>query len=73
MAPGTARSLTISSQSEGLSGLVFRDTEIPQNLKDNEVLVELRAASLNYRDIVLATVKLKTSPLMYNNPLTIYP
>ncbi|KFH41228.1 Zinc-type alcohol dehydrogenase-like protein -like protein [Hapsidospora chrysogenum ATCC 11550] len=67
MAPGTARSLTISSQSEGLSGLVFRDTEIPQNLKDHEVLVELRAASLNYRDIVLATgnmphTSLKTRP-----------
>jgi hypothetical protein len=57
MAPGTARSLTISSQSEDLSGLVFRDAEIPQDLKDREILVELRAASLNYRDLVLATVK----------------
>lgn len=46
----------ISSQREDLSGLTLSQLPLKQDLKPGEVLVELRAASLNYRDIVLATV-----------------
>lgn len=56
MASGSARVLTIASQSDDLSGLAFQTTEIPQDLGDHEVLVELHAASLNYRDIAIAKV-----------------
>ena len=46
----------ISSQREDLSGLTLSQLPLKQDVKPGEVLVELRAASLNYRDIVLATV-----------------
>ncbi|KAI9901118.1 hypothetical protein N3K66_002935 [Trichothecium roseum] len=54
----------IASQSEDLSGLTLSQAPLTQSLKPGEVLVELRAASLNYRDIVLATgtMGLKTAP-----------
>lgn len=48
----------LQSQSGDLSGLVFSTTEGPseKQLKENEVLVELKAASLNYRDLMIARV-----------------
>lgn len=47
----------IQEQSDDLSGLAFSNTNLLQTqLDDDEVLVEMRAASLNYRDLVLAKV-----------------
>lgn len=56
MASSFVRSWAIESQTDDLSGLVLRNAEAPRELGEGEVLVELRAASLNYRDLVLATV-----------------
>ncbi|KAF4125476.1 Alcohol dehydrogenase GroES-like domain [Geosmithia morbida] len=61
--PVPIQSWHIESQSEDLVGLILRDHEpAPLELGDDEILVEMRAASLNYRDLVLATgsIPLKT-------------
>lgn len=52
MAVTTARAWTIESQKDDLSGLVFKDVDLPRQLGEKEVLVEMKAASLNYRDLV---------------------
>lgn len=41
---------------DGVDTFVFKDTFEEQPLEDEEVAVELYAASLNYRDIVAAKV-----------------
>lgn len=56
MASNLARNWAIECQTDDLSGLVLRNAEVPRELGEGDVLVELRAASLNYRDLVLATV-----------------
>jgi NADPH:quinone reductase-like Zn-dependent oxidoreductase len=42
----------------GIESLNYATTKLPANLGENEVIVELRAASLNYRDIVIAQVRI---------------
>lgn len=56
MASSLACTWAVESQTEDFSGLVLRNAEALPELGEGEVLVELRAASLNYRDLVLATV-----------------
>ena len=60
MAVTTAKAWTIESQTKDLSGLVFKNVDLPQELGEHEVLVEMKAASLNYRELVAATVSLRT-------------
>jgi NADPH:quinone reductase-like Zn-dependent oxidoreductase len=57
---GSPQSWIIASQKEDLSGLVFQDTTGSRQLGAHDVRVELRAASLNYRDLVVAKVSLST-------------
>lgn len=61
MASSLARNWVVECQTEDLSGLVLRNAEPLRELGEGEVLVELRAASLNYRDLVLATVSPSSS------------
>ena len=56
MAADTSQSWVIASQKEDLSGLVFKDVTSVRELGAHDVRVELRAASLNYRDLVIAKV-----------------
>lgn len=56
MALTTAKAWTIESQNEDLSGLVLKDVEVQQELGEKDVLVEMKAASLNYRDLVICKV-----------------
>lgn len=56
MSTSAIKAWRIESQQSDLSGLVLKDGPAPDKLGDDEVLVEMRAASLNYRDLVLATV-----------------
>jgi NADPH:quinone reductase-like Zn-dependent oxidoreductase len=47
----------VQKQVDDLSGLVLvEDSKADRPLQDDEVLVEIRAASLNYRDLVIAKV-----------------
>ena len=60
---GVSQSWIIASQKEDLSGLVIKDTTSSRELGAHDVLVELRAASLNYRDLVVAKVSLMPAHL----------
>lgn len=55
MAKSTSAQWTLESQN-GIESLKFAHVPVHTVLGDHEVLVELRAASLNYRDIVIAKV-----------------
>lgn len=52
MAVSTTKQWTVTGTNEGFDGLTFEDATIPQ-VGENEVLVKLHAASLNYRDLVI--------------------
>ncbi|KAL2261181.1 hypothetical protein VTK26DRAFT_4615 [Humicola hyalothermophila] len=64
MATTTFQSWVIASQKDDFSGLVFKNVTSSRDLGAHDVHVELRAASLNYRDLVIAKGKmgLKSSP-----------
>ncbi|KAH7312014.1 alcohol dehydrogenase [Rhexocercosporidium sp. MPI-PUGE-AT-0058] len=53
MAPTTYKQWTLEGQ-DGFESLVCGEAELPTHLGDNEVLVKLHAASLNYRDLAVA-------------------
>lgn len=55
MAAAQNKAWVISGTDKGFDGLEFRDTEVPQP-GENEVLVRLHAASLNYRDLIIPKV-----------------
>lgn len=48
----------INSQNDDLSGLKYVDATLDTNLGPDDVLVEMRAGSINYRDLVIGKVKL---------------
>ncbi|KAL2202333.1 zinc-binding oxidoreductase, partial [Sarocladium strictum] len=54
MSPSNIQQWSVTAQKEDLSGLELQTKPLPEELGPDEVLVELRAASLNYRDIVIA-------------------
>lgn len=54
----TTRCWTINSREKGIDGFAFVSAPVP-SLGDHDVLVRMRAASLNYRDLVIAEGKHK--------------
>ena len=55
-------SWVIQKQTDDLSGLVLVKTASDASpLEHDEILVEMRAASLNYRDLVVAQVRPSSS------------
>lgn len=48
----------IDSQNDDLSGLKYVDATLDTNLGPDDVLVEMRVGSINYRDLVIGKVKL---------------
>lgn len=55
-------SWVIQKQADDLSGLVLVKTASDTSqLEHDEILVEMRAASLNYRDLVVAQVQSSSS------------
>ncbi|KAK5991029.1 Zinc-type alcohol dehydrogenase-like protein [Cladobotryum mycophilum] len=56
---------TINSDEKGLDGLTFVDAPMPQ-VGDNDILVKLQGASLNYRDLAIPTGKF---PFSYKFPV----
>ena len=52
MAAKNQKQWTVTGTDKGFDGLVLSDAPVPA-VGDNEVLVKLRAASLNYRDLII--------------------
>lgn len=71
MAATTAKAWTIESQAEDLSGLAFKDVTVPQELGEHDVLVDMKAASFNYRELVVCKVYSTDIPLSSLQSLTI--
>lgn len=57
MAPKTMKQWVVESKEKDFDGLVYQDAPVP-NVGENEVLVKLQAASLNYRDLIIPKVRL---------------
>lgn len=55
MAPTTQKQWTVSGNDKDFDGLSFGDAAVPK-VGEKDVLVKLRAASLNYRDLVIPKV-----------------
>lgn len=56
MAPTTMKQWVVESKEKDFDGLVYQDAPVP-NVGENEVLVKLQAASLNYRDLIIPKVR----------------
>ena len=61
MLEGTYKQWTPQGQN-GLDSLVASVGSLPKELGEHDVLVKIHAASLNFRDIVLAKVSISSSP-----------
>jgi len=61
MTQSTIQQWNVVSQEDDLSGLELQTKPAITELGPDEVLVELRAASLNYRDLVIAKVSIPTA------------
>lgn len=55
MAATTMKQWVVETKDKDFDGLVFKDAPVPK-VGENEVLVKLNAASLNYRDLVIPKV-----------------
>lgn len=55
MAPTTMKQWVMQDIENGFDGLVYLDAPVPK-LGENQVLVKLHAASLNYRDLIILKV-----------------
>lgn len=58
MTPRTYTQWTLNGQ-RGIESLVQCQADYPTEIGPHEVLVKIHAASLNYREIVLANVRIK--------------
>lgn len=57
MAPAKMQQWTVLDKENGFDGLTFGESPVPK-VGDNDVLVKLHAASLNYRDLIIPQVSL---------------
>jgi NADPH:quinone reductase-like Zn-dependent oxidoreductase len=55
MSPSTMKQWVVEDKEHGYDGLVYKDAAVPK-VGENEVLVKLHAASLNYRDLIIPKV-----------------
>jgi NADPH:quinone reductase-like Zn-dependent oxidoreductase len=55
MPPATMKQWVVQDKEHDFDGLIYKDTEVPE-VGENEVLVKLQAASLNYRDLIIPKV-----------------
>lgn len=56
MSPSTMKQWVVQDKEHDLDGLVYKDATVPK-VGENEVLVKLQAASLNYRDLIIPKVR----------------
>ena len=52
MAPATQKQWSVQNTEQDFDSLKFEDAQVP-TVGENEVLVKLHAASLNYRDLII--------------------
>ncbi|KAJ0108977.1 hypothetical protein J7T55_005525 [Diaporthe amygdali] len=52
MAPSTVKQWTVTGTDKGFDGLEFGDAPVPK-VGENDVLVKIQGASLNYRDLII--------------------
>lgn len=71
MTATTAKAWTIESQAEDLSGLAFKDVTVPEELGEHDILVDMKAASFNYRELVVCKVCFTATLLSSLQSLTI--
>lgn len=62
--PSNQKQWVITSEEKDLGGLEYVDAEVPK-CGENEVLVKLHAASLNYRDLAIPKVCLLLEPMAH--------
>lgn len=55
MATSTMKQWVVQDKENGFDSMVYQDAPVPK-LGENEVLVKLHAASLNYRDLIIPKV-----------------
>ena len=56
MAPAKMNQWTVLDKENGFDGLTYGEVPVPK-VGENEVLVKFRAASLNYRDLIIPKVR----------------
>ena len=56
MAPAKMNQWTVLGKENGFDGLTYGEVPVPK-VGENEVLVKFRAASLNYRDLIIPKVR----------------
>lgn len=57
MAPSTVKQWTITSLEKGFDGLEFGEAQLPK-VGENDVVVKIQGASLNYRDLIIPKVSI---------------
>lgn len=55
--PQTMKQWTITGTDKGFDGLEYGDVDVPK-VGDNDVLVKINGASLNFRDLIIPKVSL---------------
>lgn len=65
MAPSTVKQWTITSTEKGFDGLEFGEAQLPK-VGENDVVVKIQGASLNYRDLIIPKVSLSPSTPLHH-------
>lgn len=62
MAPTQMKQWTVTGTDKGFDGVVLGDVPVPK-LGENDVLVKMQGASLNYRDLIIPKVRIGSPKL----------
>lgn len=66
MTPSKMKQWTITSSEKDLDGLEYGDVDVPK-VGDNDVLVKIGGAALNYRDLLIPKVSFGKSSFQTNS------
>jgi D-arabinose 1-dehydrogenase-like Zn-dependent alcohol dehydrogenase len=67
MTPSNQKQWIVQDKEHGIDGLVYKEGPVPK-VGENEVLVKLHAASLNYRDLIIPRVSVKVEKFLVPEP-----
>lgn len=71
MTPSKMKQWTVTSAEKDLDGLEYGEVDVPK-VGDNDVLVKIGGASLNYRDLIIPRVSLEcrrsVDPAPFSSP-----
>ena len=71
--PSTQKQWVIESSEKAFDGLVYQENAALPTVGTTEVLVRLRGAALNYRDLIIPKVKRKRYWRGLKPPITLSP